>query len=473
MCLPRFVTPNKAQWATEHNGVHIPDACFPGYGPHHVFIIGDWGGHVGKSGGIEAAKHMAHRKERGQGFVYPIDVDPQLRVKNQMANRAAWAKPDYVLNVGDNFYWGGIEDYCGSKDITKPYSNGGTGVPKVNQFRKFYEEVYSGPGLDGKQWLGVLGNHDYGGWMFTHAWDQMIGYTWSTESWGRWFIPAQYYRSTVWYHDFSVDYYFLDTNVWDALDPNDPDPHNICGIAHNGGQATCPNGLSNVWACPGFFKYMWQKQKDWLEEVVPLSTADWRIVVTHFPPYFGMDDWKYMAKQHEFDLIVTGHRHSQFTRTVGDKSQLIWPDWGKDAWKAGYTDFLDPISWVVSGGGGGVTSEHAPDPAGNDDQYGFMDLTLSKEKIIVESISHSGAKRRFVEVGHVFNHTSTTSTSTTATSSTSTRTTSTSSTTTTSTSTTSTSSTTTPTFTSSTTSTTTSSTTYGLMRWMQFKINGA
>jgi hypothetical protein len=217
---------------------------------------------------------------------------------------------------------------------------------------------------------------------------------------------------------------------------------------------------------------MWQKQKDWLDEVVPLSTAEWRIVVTHFPPYFGMDDWKHMAKQHQFDLIISGHRHSQFTRTVGDKSQLIWPDWGENAFKAGYTDFLDPISWVVSGGGGGVTSEHAPDTAGNDDQYGFMDLMLSKEKLTVESISHSGVKRRYVEVGHVFNHTSTTSTSTTATSSTSTRTSSTSSTTTTSTSTTSTTTTTTPTFTSSTTSTTTTSTTYGIVRWMQFKVYG-
>jgi hypothetical protein len=395
--------------------------------------------------GIEAAKHLGHRFERGQGFVYPIDVHPQLLVRDQMKARAKTSNPDYILNVGDNFYWAGIEDKCGAADITKLYSNGGTGVEKVNQFQAFFEEVYNGPGLDGKQWLGVLGNHDFGGWLFSHAWDQMIGYTWSTESTGRWMTPALYWRSHVRYPDFTVDYYFLDTNVWDAMDPHNYSPHNICGIQHNPGGAQCPGGLNSIWACPAWFKDLWKKQKDWLEEVVPLSTADWRIVVTHFPPYFGMDDWKWLANRHQFDLIVTGHRHSQFTRTVGDKSQLIWPDWGKEAYKAGFTDFLDPISWVVSGGGGGVTSEHAPAYDGNDDQYGFMDLTLSKESLTVEAITHSGVQRRKIVVGHVFNHTSTTSTTTT---------------------------TSTMTVTITTTTTSTTSTTYDMLRWIKWKVTG-
>jgi hypothetical protein len=114
---------------------------------------------------------------------------------------------------------------------------------------------------------------------------------------------------------------------------------------------------------------------------------------------------------------------------------LIWPDWGANAAQAGWTDFLDPVSWVVSGGGGGVTSEHAPDVSGNDDQYGFMDLTLTKEELTIEAISHSGAIRRKMAIGHVWNHTSTTTTSTT----------------------------------SQTTSTTTTSTTYGLMTWLEWK----
>merc|ERR1711879_445886 len=71
-----------------------------------------------------------------------------------------------------------------------------------------------------------------------------------------------------------------------------------------------------------------------------------------------------------------------------DKRVLIWPEWGKKAaLREGYSDFLDPTAWVVSGGGGGVTSEHVPLANGSDDQYGFMDMTLSKKLL-----SRAGAR---------------------------------------------------------------------------------
>merc|ERR1719401_697829 len=69
-----------------------------------------------------------------------------------------------------------------------------------------------------------------------------------------------------------------------------------------------------------------------------------------------------------------------------------------------YNDFLDPVVWVVSGGGGGVTSEKEQSMDGEDDQYGFMDMTLAKDKITIEGISHGGQLRRTLVMEPAFPH---------------------------------------------------------------------
>eukprot|EP00959_Pyramimonas_sp_CCMP1952_P340615 7134083-Pyramimonas_sp.AAC.1 len=74
----------------------------------------------------------------------------------------------------------------------------------------------------------------------------------------------------------------------------------------------------------------------------------------------------------------------------GDNRKMVWHNDPNEL----YNDFLDPTVWVTSGGGGGVTSEREPSMDGNDDQYGFMDMTLEKSKITIEGISHGGQLRR-------------------------------------------------------------------------------
>eukprot|EP00913_Durusdinium_trenchii_P014077 g13216.t1 len=79
------------------------------------------------------------------------------------------------------------------------------------------ESWYHGP-LDNLQWLGVLGNHDWGGWHYLAAWDQVIAYTWGApgSKW-RWFQPALYYKTRAIYEQldsdeegFMIDYFFVD-----------------------------------------------------------------------------------------------------------------------------------------------------------------------------------------------------------------------------------------------------------------------
>merc|ERR1719382_1230769 len=68
------------------------------------------------------------------------------------------------------------------------------------------------------------------------------------------------------------------------------------------------------------------------------------------------------------------------------------------------SDFLDPTGLIVSGGGGGVTSENKPESSGEDDQYGFIDMTLSKDTIKIEAISHGGQTRKVSTTKHHYAH---------------------------------------------------------------------
>eukprot|EP00425_Heterocapsa_triquetra_P038527 CAMPEP_0195081508 /NCGR_PEP_ID=MMETSP0448-20130528/22932_1 /TAXON_ID=66468 /ORGANISM="Heterocapsa triquestra, Strain CCMP 448" /LENGTH=587 /DNA_ID=CAMNT_0040114537 /DNA_START=85 /DNA_END=1848 /DNA_ORIENTATION=- len=371
-CDERFVAPSTPPLhATDHNGLALREVCIHKSGPYHVFVVGDWGG-IGVP--PTPADHRSKNAKHHRDFVIGVDDCAQVRVAQQMKLRAADSQPDYVLNVGDNFYWGGIEEKCG----TPPYQCQDT----TGQWHYAFESIYKGDGLEGKPWLGVLGNHDYGGFMFNRGWDRVIAYTWDTSivSTGRWMTPAQYWRSKVRYPDFSVDYYFVDTNIFNAFEPKVDEDHNICSYSHNRHASCGPQGPTSVFDCPRWFKKLWDDQMKWLDEVLPKSTAEWQIVVTHFPPYHGKDDWIRLSQWYGIDLIITGHLHNQQVRYVDAEN------------------FLQPTAYIISGGGGGITSEGLPDFDGNDDEYGFMDLTLSPMEIKIEAISHGGKLRSTTRV---------------------------------------------------------------------------
>jgi len=359
-CTSRFQPPAAPDYAIDHNGVQLPDVCFEKEGPHYVYIISDWGGMIGPHGPKPATQRPAAQ------FVGGVDDHPQQRVAHQMKLRAATRSPDYILNGGDNFYWGGLDTLCGQSAKR---------IVPTGQLEWNFEKVYTGPGLDGKPWLGVLGNHDYGGFRFDKGWDQLISYTWGPG--GRWIMPAQYWRQVIRYPGFSVDYFFLDTNVFNAEAPVADPEHNICSSAHNAPGANCGvEGPRNISDCRPWFQRLWHEQQRWFDAGLEQSKSDWQIVVTHYPPTFASNYWAGFAHKHGIDAIITGHIHSQQMH-LGDD----------------HGNFLRPTAWIVSGGGGGITSENVPDQAGWDDQYGFFELTLSRDMIEVQGISHGGKLR--------------------------------------------------------------------------------
>mmetsp|Transcript_68805 Transcript_68805/g.143695 ORF Transcript_68805/g.143695 Transcript_68805/m.143695 type:complete len:617 (+) Transcript_68805:129-1979(+) len=401
-----------------YKGRSWPTLKYPGTQEMHIFAIGDWGGMDGSlnppegrtpivayTWGVRPGPSVFPRtrwdlfheellcshKEfiacfntmgKGEGcpascgFVEGVDTQPQQLVASAMKERAAQKDPSFFLNVGDNFYWGGIEKTCGTP-------MGQISWTAHHQFNQIYENVYQGPGLSGKPWLSVLGNHDWGGRVFNNGWDQQIAYTYASE---RWVMPAVYYMVPVEYpdQDFSVDIYFVDSNFNDAQEPSKDPEHNMCGAKHNPADADCTvmDGPASIESCPQYFADLWTEQKVWLRKKMPESQADWQIMVTHFP--CGEDGenqafYRELHVQHGLDLLITGHRHDQ---------ELWLPSM---TWK----NFMGGLTCFVTGGGGGITSEGTPDPSNQtnwygEGQYGFYDLTINKTMIYIQSINYTG-----------------------------------------------------------------------------------
>eukprot|EP00439_Symbiodinium_sp_Y106_P084841 s357_g26.t2 len=235
--------PNKVG---DHNGVEWPPMFVHGSEPMHFFIIGDWGGLDGfidppvggkmvmyEGGNLPGPHVFAHRPSGctdGQmslcfnshgapgtcipscGYNESVDREPQYLVANQMKRRAAKTPPKFILNVGDNFYWGGIPIQCGAQPMA------GVHWTTAHMFDTIFRQVYNSPELNNVVWFSVLGNHDYGGWLFTAGWDQQIAFTWHDQ---RWRLPAQFWKQHVAFPEqgFTIDILLTDSNVEDAVDP--------------------------------------------------------------------------------------------------------------------------------------------------------------------------------------------------------------------------------------------------------------
>jgi len=387
---------NASAWAKgppktpmDYNGIAWQEMVFPGKQQMHIFAIGDWGGLDGEAtsdmifykGGHLPGPHVFPRS-RGAcnmqdfqecytsegkdckitcGWVKGVDDQAQLLVAAQMRARAARSDPSFVLNVGDNFYQGGIWADCGAPmNQISPIT--------LHQFNSIFDSVYHGPGLDGKKWLSVLGNHDWGGWQFNHAWDQQVAFTWHNP---RWVMPAVYWSQLAHFPDqgFSAEFFMLDSNAMDAkpsyLDPD----HNICGPNNpDGANCAASGGPASKDQCRQWFWNLWREQQRWLEGRLKESTADWQVVVTHFPCGFELPWFWTLRLSYGLDLLVTGHRHDQ----------ELW-----------HPARLGGLTCFVTGGGGGITSESSP-RGRHSSQYGFFDLAISKRSMTIESINYNG-----------------------------------------------------------------------------------
>mmetsp|Transcript_3266 Transcript_3266/g.7851 ORF Transcript_3266/g.7851 Transcript_3266/m.7851 type:complete len:464 (+) Transcript_3266:75-1466(+) len=330
----------------------------------HVFAIGDWGA-------LLPSHKAAWRKARGY---VPY---AQGQVARAMKRLARHKGPQYVLNVGDNFYWQGITQSCN----TKP--SGAWGMARGN-FQAGWRSMYGW--LTNKPWLSALGNHDYGGFTFVQGWPQQIGYSFVNH---HWIMPAQYYHKKMQHDGYIVEYFVTDSNALTAYYPGHHEKHNICSFENPPG-ASCAahGGPKNLWDCHGWFRRHHRKQRRWLIRKVKASTADWKIAVTHSPCGKDTTMWRHLHQHHGLDLLVTGHRHQQ----------ELWHKGTQNGWIKGNmaAHDLGGLTCFVTGGGGGIDAEDYPGVwyGGRDlTWFGFFHLMISKQKIKVHMIDENGRLR--------------------------------------------------------------------------------
>merc|ERR1719329_1061203 len=113
--------------------------------------------------------------------------------------------------------------------------------------------------------------------------------------------------------------------------------HRICQ-----GEGEC-YGI-NAGNCPAMFAKAWKDGLTMLEKGLSESTAEWHIIVTHFPgnSITTQPEIQQLNEKYGIDLVFSGHTHFQ---RLGEDNNM---------------------TYIISGGGGGVTSDAGPVDDGHD-----------------------------------------------------------------------------------------------------------
>eukprot|EP01031_Cornospumella_fuschlensis_P025825 gene25825-31189_t len=155
---------------------------------------------------------------------------------------AGQLQAEFVLAVGDNYYHQGVTDENDSR------------------FKSTFETVYTGANLQ-KDWYAIAGNHDHNGNVTAQ-----IAY--SAES-ARWKFPAAYHK-----HSFSsADGATVDIIMIDTVD--------LASMNHQKSEEE--EGYFNP--LPLRARAEAENQWTWIESSLQASTADYVIVVGHYPVY--------------------------------------------------------------------------------------------------------------------------------------------------------------------------------------------
>jgi hypothetical protein len=344
-----------------------------------LFGIGDWGPTVlgytaagptgcdcgnGKLCHASVFEHKAQFSNEGgvcqsEGTHAAWYNNSQQEVANSMARLAQDKSPVAVLNVGDNFYLGGLAGpWVNTNSPSVAPAVGFTMVTSQQAFNDTWSKVYLENQFDtGKKlhvpWLSVMGNHDYGGEGCLADWQGQIEFT-KVDPKGVWSMPWQWHKRRVQADGYFVDIFMTEANVDDAADG----PDSICE------QSKCLGGSASYKAdvdkCKARYKAWDAADLAWLTNQLRISRGQgsrWQIIVGHFSDPSQMGSAKRQALMGPNALYIGGHTHKQD----------FWPS------STGHTI-------ICTGGGGGYDLDNPTHG------WGWTMIEISKDKIDVSLI---------------------------------------------------------------------------------------
>ena len=310
-----------------------------------------------------------------------------------MARAAAAARPpaSFVLALGDNFYWTGVQSAEDPRWATT------------------FESIYSASSANGAlnvPFFAIAGNHDACGNV-----SAQIAYSARTPAGsgtsGRWHMPGRFYEKfvNVGKTGQQVHVLFVDTNIVDAVD-NDVTGggQGQCGHLPNATGWKCNGDVTSTPAaiaqCKAGYEARWKAQQAWLAHALsaPASRrAAFRVVVGHHPIGGGSATWSWtvrgargaaflsLLEQASVDAFVSGHVHFLSHRT--------------HTYAYGSGAATRTMHLFVSGSGGGFQKSGDmpslgthPSTASFQDQYGFMAVTVRAKTMTLSMVGEHGER---------------------------------------------------------------------------------
>ncbi|XP_070379154.1 tartrate-resistant acid phosphatase type 5-like isoform X3 [Dermacentor albipictus] len=237
---------------------------------------------------------------------YPYTTRIQRNLAKTMAVVAAAKRIDFVLSLGDNFYFKGVRSVDDRRF-------------KARTLKRTFEDVYSAPSLQ-VPWLIVAGNHDHDGNV-----SAQIEYSKRSK---RWHFPFYYYNKTYQIPgaaNHTLDILMLDTVL--LCGNTDPDDEESQPVLLNRNEA------------------LYNRQFRWINKILAQSEARYVLVAGHYPIYSACSHGTTKCLERDLDPLLQKYRVNAYLAGHDHDLQHIRPErlgWNVEYFVSGCANFINP-----------------------------------------------------------------------------------------------------------------------------------